>query len=540
MAVKIQIRRGTKAGLPTLAPGEYGLATDTGELFVGGESGNLQVAVLGSDGKVPESQLPEQTNLIDHMNNKQNPHAVTAEQVKAIPASEKGAAGGVATLGANGKVSPEQVDSFGKEDTLSASTAKLFGLPAKATPDDVFKLLHTQIGDTLTTARKDLGSSWLLCNGDFVRKEQYPELYSVLNESQGGSGFNTAKIASDIDLGYDNETIVDVAYGNGYYVVANRLRKDINFYLLWSKDLVVWDNKEYTYSDDTVEGNYAARVRFINGTFVVCGQIHGKPTILYTTDPSTGWQVTTLSSTINYFAADVAYKDGLWGVLISNGSASAVTFSTELSNSKWDEQLLTNRSSDTVNSIFCSNEAWVVCGQQTSSSHASIWVNLNVSDPQAANWTVKRLPGTDYYSSCTAGLFADGHYVLCGRADTSSTSYAVVWYGTSIDTLVKKQISNDPYVFCDVAYSNGTLALCTSNSTYNPVFMGDGINPESFTQVLGSGERCDSINSTNTGFVLSSHDKYDLHTAWSSATQAKLPVITNDYVYTYIKALKGT
>ena len=65
MAVKIQIRRGTKAGLPTLAPGEYGLAIDTGELFIGGESGNLQVAVLGSDGKVPESQMPTvQSNMV--------------------------------------------------------------------------------------------------------------------------------------------------------------------------------------------------------------------------------------------------------------------------------------------------------------------------------------------------------------------------------------------------------------------------------------------------------------------------------------------
>ena len=58
MAVKIQIRRGTKAGLPTLAQGEYGLAIDTGELFVGGETGNLQVSVLGSDGKIPGNQLP--------------------------------------------------------------------------------------------------------------------------------------------------------------------------------------------------------------------------------------------------------------------------------------------------------------------------------------------------------------------------------------------------------------------------------------------------------------------------------------------------
>ena len=59
MAVKIQIRRGKKAGLPALAPGEYGLATDTGELFIGGATGNIQVAVLGSNGKVPAGQLPE-------------------------------------------------------------------------------------------------------------------------------------------------------------------------------------------------------------------------------------------------------------------------------------------------------------------------------------------------------------------------------------------------------------------------------------------------------------------------------------------------
>ncbi len=58
MAVKIQIKRGSKAGLPTLAPGEYGLATDTGELFVGGEDGNIQVATLTSSGFIPVAQIP--------------------------------------------------------------------------------------------------------------------------------------------------------------------------------------------------------------------------------------------------------------------------------------------------------------------------------------------------------------------------------------------------------------------------------------------------------------------------------------------------
>ena len=118
-------------------------------------------------------------DLTRHLTNKQNPHAVTAEQVKAIPASEKGAAGGVATLGANGKVSPEQVDSFGKEDTLSASTAKLFGLPAKATPDDVLRLLcdsPEHVGDLKKSLRKNIGMPWLLCDGSQFRPDDYPEL----------------------------------------------------------------------------------------------------------------------------------------------------------------------------------------------------------------------------------------------------------------------------------------------------------------------------------------------------------------------------
>lgn len=57
MAVKIQVKRGAKAGLPTLAPGEWGLATDTREVFIGSGSGNIPVATLDSNGKIPGGNL---------------------------------------------------------------------------------------------------------------------------------------------------------------------------------------------------------------------------------------------------------------------------------------------------------------------------------------------------------------------------------------------------------------------------------------------------------------------------------------------------
>lgn len=59
MASKIQIKRGSKSGLPSLAPGEFGLCTDTKELFVGTPSGNVPVAIIGSNGKIPSSIIPD-------------------------------------------------------------------------------------------------------------------------------------------------------------------------------------------------------------------------------------------------------------------------------------------------------------------------------------------------------------------------------------------------------------------------------------------------------------------------------------------------
>ena len=93
MAVKIQIKRGTKAGLPTLSPGEYGLATDTGELFIGGANGNIQVATLGSDGKIPGGNLDLSGYVptTRKINNKALSADVTlaAGDVGAVPTSRK-------------------------------------------------------------------------------------------------------------------------------------------------------------------------------------------------------------------------------------------------------------------------------------------------------------------------------------------------------------------------------------------------------------------------------------------------------------------
>ena len=46
MANKIQVRRGLRANLPILSVGELGFCTDTKELFIGSDSGNVAIANL--------------------------------------------------------------------------------------------------------------------------------------------------------------------------------------------------------------------------------------------------------------------------------------------------------------------------------------------------------------------------------------------------------------------------------------------------------------------------------------------------------------
>ena len=87
------------------------------------------VATLGEDSKVPAGQLPKmdydpagsaeavQQALTAHTGNKNNPHAVTAEQVGA----------------------------FTKEETASDDVISLYGLESDDTPNDIFLLLHKKL-----------------------------------------------------------------------------------------------------------------------------------------------------------------------------------------------------------------------------------------------------------------------------------------------------------------------------------------------------------------------------------------------------------
>ncbi|WP_273832022.1 right-handed parallel beta-helix repeat-containing protein [Guptibacillus sedimenti] len=68
MAQKIQIKSCLKAELPILDIGEFGLCTDTNELFIGSEKGNLKFAPNDAIGVLSSLNTNSKTNLVNSIN----------------------------------------------------------------------------------------------------------------------------------------------------------------------------------------------------------------------------------------------------------------------------------------------------------------------------------------------------------------------------------------------------------------------------------------------------------------------------------------
>lgn len=68
MAQKIQIRSALKAELPNLDVGEFGFCTDTLELFIGSDNGNIQIVSIKETGSLSNLTTTDKNNLVKAIN----------------------------------------------------------------------------------------------------------------------------------------------------------------------------------------------------------------------------------------------------------------------------------------------------------------------------------------------------------------------------------------------------------------------------------------------------------------------------------------
>lgn len=425
---------------------------------------------------------------------------------------------------------------------LTDSTAELFGLDSAAVPDDVFKLLPTQIGDTLTTARNDLGSNWLLCNGDLVSKEQYPELWDVLSKSQEAEGIGaTYQEINDTVSSKSNQYCNGIAYGNGYWVicVSHDGREDLSVY--YSTDKVSWT---YKLISSGRQNSSAYRIRFVNGYFVICAGISGGATILYTKDPSSNWSYT--DHPLSKYFVDIAYADGVFVIASKNytNNGFSICYSTDITAdpNNWVTVPVDNGSYANPHSVYFVNGYWVVCGATTNNDG-----EICYTQDYRGTWTKKNLSNNS--NGVQGVLYSNGQYIVYGMYSNAIS----IWFGDSLDTLKIKSIQSgsitDSYFYDGVSYAGITLLVASpdglsSGSSSKVFYLYNAVTPESevpFIDVDNISAYYIANNSNE--YIIGCGDQYNPIAAievWDKKLMQKLPTITNDLTYTYIKARKGS
>ena len=180
----------------------------------------------------------------------------TAAMVGAVPT----------TRTVNGKALSANVEIGAADVDVTTDTASLYGLE-DATVDEVLQVIPDnldKVGDVKVTARTDLGENWLLCNGDEIDAELYPELANVMDP---------------------------FSYSG------------------------IWEGHQI--SDTSIEPQSVA---CYNGTWVAVGRLNKAtryPHILITTDPSGTWTVRQISNTLGSVVSIACYN-GTWVAVGSN------------------------------------------------------------------------------------------------------------------------------------------------------------------------------------------------------------------------------
>ena len=300
---------------------------------------------------------------------------------------ENGAAAYYATL--TRADNPTQTgDPLNKATLLKDDTAAKFGKSPDAVPDDILREIwatyRKQIGDTLTTARTDLGEKWLLCNGANAYTDQYPQLRALMP--------NTALQEMSGTL-FGN--VYDVKYANGVWVAA------CGNYIAASSSL------EGPWSFTSVSGAYAIAN---DGTkWVVIGYNASDDQVFayVSTDPMSGSWTKKLISSSDYVFEALAHYNGTWVTVgYERQHYYGSIYTTQDPSGTWTGKSGSFRG---MRDVICANGIWVAAGYSSNSSVHN--PGVSVSTDGGETWTAYQIT-TDVSINGARILYAQGKWIL--------------------------------------------------------------------------------------------------------------------------------
>ena len=402
------------------------------------------------------------------------------------------------------------------------------GLASGSTLDDALQSVVKdagafQVGDTLTTARTNLGNKWLLCNGTQITQADYPALVGLL----GAKPFNWTSKGTSTTANIDYIVNKTTATGDLFLARDNTAVND-KYNCYYSTDLLSWQSLKTS--------NNEFYIWCVNGTWIICSN--------YTNYDNKSSYYSGENMDFNNFVTINGFDDQtIDGVVYWNGKYYINAKDTSLSGNDSSIFIYTDLSQpptiihlNTVNyvpkysygQLSVLPDGVAVCDGDTSTSNILTY-KIDVVDAQNS---VSHYNGqiTDYRAYPTSIQYFNGYYYMTTyyklnafpytltntlfRSTTLNGSYSKVMYDDTEDVKATNLTITDDYLITDMGYY-----IDKENNVYkqaNPI--------------------------TATVPILVSNDKYYTMvdtTAYQSniAASANLPkVSTASGLYTYIKA----
>ena len=398
------------------------------------------------------------------------------------------------------------------------------GLTSGSTLDDALQSVVKdggafQVGDTLTTARTNLGDKWLLCNGTQITQTDYPALVGLL----GAKPFNWISKGTSTTANIDYIVNKTTATGDLFLARTNTPVNDI-YSCYYSTDLLSWQSLKTS--------NGKILIWCVNGTWIIsyATGISSPYTSSYYSGENMNFSNFVKINGIDASIHGVAYWNGKYCINTRDTSLdrnySSIFVYTDLSQPPTiihlNTSIIVNASNYGQMSVV--PDGLVVCGGPLPNN--DLTYHIYVVDAQNSvshyNGTI-----TGYYASPTSIQYFNGYYYMTTYYQSPPILNHTLFHSTALNGNYSKVMYNDTE---EVTANNITITddyLITDTGYY--------IDKENNVY-----KQANPIKATVP--ILVSKDKYYTMvntTAYQSniAASANLPsVSTASGLYTYIKA----
>lgn len=418
-----------------------------------------------------------------------------------------------------------------------------------------------KVGDTLTTARIDLGSNWLLCNGATVDRESYPGLSDIMPPGPSAP-WNTESIIKSASTDFRG-----IEYINGYYILCGGRYTSPNYeaIIVYSTSLNgPWTTKVLWRSNSS-GGCYCYGIAYGNGYYVASGykgtSSMDSQYLAYSRTLGGTWSEKEASVGGNSGLRKIMYNDGKF---IAVGSATGaygeaqVRYSaTSDPSGSWIGNYIWRASADYsqytyATKIIYAQGYYVAVGKMYGSDHSVRIAYSQSVTTSSGQWSIQTIWQGEPQGATTGEdiIYENGKYIICGGKTNDSSSYSqgvtpMIAYATTpsgpwTTVAVSDEISD---YLVGIVYANGKYTAIGRNGG---VYFADDLNGPWFYKydplgIAGYTMQLNSLIFDGSEYVaVGNYTKTGDHNSCIRVTDnsvVRLPSISlSDAAYTYIKA----